>query len=113
CGLEMLTSLADLNRYLVGYFATTLGIGIGIHVGEVIVGDIGHPSRMQFTAIGDTVNIASRIESTTKEFGVSLLISSAVRHHLDDTFIFGKEGDTLLKGITEPMRLYEVTGKRG
>src|SRR5262249_46612015 len=62
CGLGMLTALAELNLYLGRYVGTALEIGIGVHCGAAIVGEIGHPSRMQLTAIGDTVNVASRIE---------------------------------------------------
>ncbi len=109
-GLDMLKALADLNRYLSRYFGTTLDIGIGIHVGEVIVGEIGHPSRMQFTAVGDTVNVASRIESATKELGVGLLVSEAVQGHLLGKMVFGKEATRPLKGKSEPMGLYEVVG---
>ena len=106
--LDMLTALGELNGYLSRFFEATLDIGIGIHVGEVIVGEIGHPSLMQFTAIGDTVNIASRIESATKEFGVRLLVSEAVRRQLEGKAAFGKEASTLLRGVTETMRLYEL-----
>jgi adenylate cyclase len=107
-GLDMLEALADLNRYLGQYFGTTLEIGIGVHCGEVIVGEVGHPSRMQFTAIGDTVNVASRIESATKELGARLLVSEAVHAHLLGRVVFGKDCSVSLKGKREPMKLYEV-----
>jgi adenylate cyclase len=113
CGLDMLAALAVLNQYVTRYFGTALEIGIGVHVGDAIVGEIGHPSRMQFTAIGDTVNVASRIESATKELGARLLVSKAVREQLAGQFVFGKEASVTLKGKSEPTRLYEVVGAAG
>jgi adenylate cyclase len=108
CGLGMLAALAELNRYLGRYLGAALEIGIGVHFGAVIVGEIGHPSRMQLTAIGDAVNVASRIEGATKQLGARLLVSEAVREHLAGGFVIGRESSRLLKGKSEPMRLYEV-----
>jgi adenylate cyclase len=108
--LDMLEGLPELNRYLSANFDTSLEIGIGIHVGEVVVGEMGHPRRMQFTAIGDVVNVASRIESATKTFGVKLLISDDVLTHLPGKLRLGKECRTLLKGKSDDVLLHEVLG---
>lgn len=81
-GREMLKGLATLNAQIAAQGSAPLAIGIGIHTGPAIVGSIGSPKRMEFTAIGSTVNIASRIESLTKTLGTPLLFSAATQHSL-------------------------------
>ena len=68
-GREILLAVDELNCDLVARSREPLRIGIGIHSGPAIVGSIGSPQRLEFTAIGNTVNIASRIESLTKTVG--------------------------------------------
>ena len=110
--LGMLESLGEFNAYLQRHFDLSFRIGIGIHFGPVIVGEMGHPQKAQFTAIGDAVNIASRVESATKELGASLLVSDEVREHLGDAAIYGRSGVVNLKGKSGTHTLYEVTGLR-
>ena len=74
-GREMLCRLEQINDKLVSEGAPPLAIGIGIHTGWAVVGSIGSPRRMEFTAIGDSVNVASRVESLTKVVGEPLLIT--------------------------------------
>ncbi len=71
-------ALDRLNRDLAGELETPLRIGIGIHAGTAIVGEMGHGRATQLTAIGDAVNVASRLEALTKELGVQLVVSTAV-----------------------------------
>lgn len=109
-GLDMLTALDELNHYLSRQFDTTFRIGIGIHVGPVIIGEMGHPKKMQFTAIGDPVNIASRIESSTKEVGASLLVSEDVCKLVGKRLEIGRRQQVNLKGKTGSHELTEVLG---
>jgi adenylate cyclase len=74
----MARALHELNETLKHDLAEPLRIGIGIHVGPVIVGEMGYASATSVTAIGDTVNTASRVEGATKEFQAQLVLSRAV-----------------------------------
>jgi adenylate cyclase len=81
-GCEILQRLGDINGRLDKTGERPLAIGIGIHTGRAVVGSIGSPRRMEYTAIGDTVNVASRVESLTKVVGAPLLVTEATRQAL-------------------------------
>lgn len=83
-GRGILLAVEKLNVDLAAKGRAPIQIGIGIHSGPAIVGSIGSPQRLEFTAIGNTVNVASRVESLTKILGKSLLITDAVRSQLRD-----------------------------
>src|SRR5205807_1654099 len=83
-GREILAAVEKLNVDLAAKGRAPLRIGIGIHSGPAIVGSIGSPQRLEFTAIGNTVNIAARVESLTKTVDRPLLITAAVRERMRD-----------------------------
>jgi len=78
----MVEAIDGLNKELARSFGIQIRIGIGVHFGNAIVGDVGHPTLRRFTIIGDDVNTASRIESMTKELGATILVSRALAEEL-------------------------------
>ncbi|MFN3697512.1 MAG: adenylate/guanylate cyclase domain-containing protein [Pseudobdellovibrio sp.] len=110
--LKMREALHELNRSRANRGLSEIHIGMGLHAGAAISGTIGSEQRMEFTVIGDTVNVTSRIESATKNFEVDLLISDEVFRRLeseqDKKFKFHLAGDIEVKGKSLPLTLYKV-----
>ncbi len=106
--LEMLAALNSVNEYARQHLDHEFRIGIGIHFGNVIVGELGHHSNAAFTIIGDAVNTAARLESMTKKAGARLLVSDAVYERVRPHVTRGRVFRAPLKGKTGEFRLYEI-----
>jgi adenylate cyclase len=78
CARDMLATVAAWNRERVGAGEPALAVGIGLHLGPVTTGDIGGAARFEFAVIGDTVNVASRLERLTRELGTPLVASEVL-----------------------------------
>ncbi|HEX5735678.1 MAG TPA: adenylate/guanylate cyclase domain-containing protein [Blastocatellia bacterium] len=111
-GLDMLDAVERLRPYLQSIYTRSFQIGIGVHYGEVVVGAIGHDETKRVTAIGDAVNLASRIESVNKQAGTEFLISEATYNHAKELIRVGKTIEVTLPGKSGEYTLYEVIGMR-
>lgn len=108
CGLAMLEEVEKMNADWKGTGRPIVKIGCGIHTGEATCGVVGAERRLEYTIIGDTVNLSARLESTTKEFGVPILISEPTAQLLDDEFELKELGEVRVKGKTHDTQVLTV-----
>ena len=109
----MRKALVALNEKLAKRGVPEIKTGIGIHTGEVIAGNIGSEKRMEYTVIGDAVNLASRLESSTKELGAPVLISEDTYKLVKDRVDARAVKEITVKGREQPVMTYEVLGLKG
>jgi adenylate cyclase len=106
-GLRMLEILDELNRRWQEHGYPRFKIGVGIHYDEVAVGYLGHPERMEYTALGDGVNVASRVEGLNKKLESCFLVTETVYEKTGDDFVFGKSAILPVKGRSD-VKVFEV-----
>lgn len=107
-GLGMLDALPDLNARLADEFETEVDVRIGAHFGRLVLGYLGHPSRRVFSAIGDAMNVACRVEAANKDLETRFLVSRSLFQRLPTEVEIGRRAVVTLKGKRRPYPLVEV-----
>lgn len=110
--VEMRHRLAEFNQHRVAQGLMPIKIGMGLHSDEVVSGNIGSSKRMELTSIGDGVNLASRLEGTSKQYGTDIIISENTFHPYASRLIVRELDFITVKGKSQPVRIYELVGIR-
>jgi len=112
-GLGMLEAMDEMRTYRVANYGKGLDMGIGVHYGPIVVGTVGCLENQRLSAIGDSVNFASRIESANKEAGTRFLVSEETQALVKDRVRFGRRTSVEVKGKTGKYTVFEVVGLTG
>ncbi len=111
CALKQIRELKKLNKTLQKKNFPPINIGIGIHTGNAIVGEMGSEGRSDYTVIGDSVNLGSRIEGLCKTYGAKILISDKTKKQLSLNYKIREVDIVQVKGKNQAIKLYEVLGE--
>jgi adenylate cyclase len=106
CALRQMERLAELNATWPE--PLRINIGIGLNSGIMTVGNMGSPTRMNYTLAGDNVNLGSRLEGTNKEYGTNIIVSEATYGPVHDKFLFRELDNIRVKGKNKPVGIYEL-----
>jgi adenylate cyclase len=107
---EARQAMAALNERNQASGGAPLNFGIGVHVGDVMYGNIGSRSRLDFTVIGPAVNMASRLESLTKQLGKTVLLSRDFADLVKGQFELEHVGEHAVRGFADPIELFAYHG---
>jgi adenylate cyclase len=108
CALLMARRLGDLNARRNARGDQPLRIGIGVSTGELVAGTIGSPKRMDYTVIGDTVNLSARLQDLTKQYNATIIVCSATARAIGATYPMKHLDDVVVRGRTRVESIYEI-----
>jgi adenylate cyclase len=111
--MQMQAALVELNKGLPAKGWPELHIGVGVNTGVMTVGDMGSPVRKAYTVMGDAVNLGSRLEGITKQYGVGIIVGETTREKLKKDMVFRELDRVRVKGKDEPVAIYEPLGAEG
>lgn len=111
--LDMVAALEVLRPAFEARGWAHLDIGVGINTGQMVVGNMGSKDRLIYTAVGDPVNVAARLEGLSKEYGVRVVVGEATVAAAPDAFVYRLLDLVAVKGRAEPLRCYEVVARAG
>lgn len=100
--------LLAVNQDLKQQWYPHLSHGIGIHTGEVVAANIGSPDRLSYALVGDTVNVASRLQGLNKEFGTEIIISATTRAAINGNFQLRELPAAKVKGKNDPIAIFAL-----
>ena len=106
--IEMITNLWDWNKVRAENGLPPVEMGIGLNTDTVVSGNIGSPKRMDYTVIGDGVNLAARLESACKQYAARILVSEFTHSNLKGVYRSREIDKVIVKGKTKPVGIYEV-----
>jgi len=106
--ISMLTNLAEWNKEREANGQLPVHMGVGLNTDKIVSGNIGSPKRMDYTMIGDGVNLSARLESACKQYAAKILISEYTHEKLKGTYRTRDIDEVIVKGKSEPVRVYEV-----
>ena len=111
--LDMVAALERLRPMFAARGWTRLDLGIGVNTGRMVVGNMGSKDRLIYTAVGDPVNVAARLEGLSKEYGVHVVVGEATVAAAPEAFVYRFLDLVAVKGRAEPLRCYEVVARAG
>ena len=111
-GIEMMDALRGLREKWAAEGRPYVDIGIGINTGDMVVGNMGSRMRFDYTVMGDSVNLASRLEGTNKEYGTNIIISEFTHAQVREELICRELDAIRVKGKERPVRIFELLGDR-
>jgi adenylate cyclase len=114
--LDMIDAMPELNRQLTGIQgdlpAGRVDIGVGINTGECVVGNMGTARRFNYSVVGDAVNVASRLEGLSKDYGAPIIVGEATVELAEQDFIFEELDNVAVRGSRRAQTIYRVSRRR-